>query len=93
MRVIAKFCGIVIRQMIDRTYGIHLHAIHEDSEMVIELNSLRVLQSDVPPWVHDWVLWWIRHHQEELLAARKIDLNLSTPISRQAAERLVFADG
>ncbi|HLP76946.1 MAG TPA: hypothetical protein VK327_08510 [Candidatus Paceibacterota bacterium] len=82
----------MISLMIDRTFGVHLHAIHEDSEMVIELNSLRVIQSDAPPWVHDWVLWWANHHQEQLLSTRKIDLNLATPISRQATEQLVFAD-
>lgn len=92
MPVIANFCGIVMRLLIDRTFGVHLHAFHGDSEMVVALNPLRVLQSDVPPWVHDWVLWWVTHHQSELLSDRKIDLNLATPISRQMSGQLVFAD-
>jgi hypothetical protein len=92
MPVIAKFCRIVMRLLIDRTFGVHLHAFYEDSEMVVGLNPVRVIQSDSPPWVQDWVLWWVEHHQAELLADRKIDLNLATPISRQVAGQLVFAD-
>jgi len=92
MPVIAKFCGIVMRLLIDRTFGIYLHAFYGDSEMVIGLNPPRVIQSDAPPWVQEWALWWVKHHESELLAARKINLNLVTPISRQAAGQLVFAD-
>jgi hypothetical protein len=92
MPVIAKFCGIVMRLLIDRSFGIHLHAFYGDSEVVIALNPLRVIQGDAPPWVQDWALWWVKHHQSELLSTRKIDLNLATPITRQAAGQLVFAD-
>jgi len=92
MPVIAKFCGIVIRLLIDRTFGTHVHAFYGDSELVIGLNPLRVIQGDAPSWVQEWVLHWLGHHQSELLYAREIDLNLPTPISRQAAGRLVFAD-
>jgi hypothetical protein len=92
MPVIAKFCGIVMRVLIDRTFGVHLHAFYGDSEMVIGFNPMRVIQSDVPAWVQDWVLWWVQHHQDEVLSTRKIDLDLATPISRQAAAQLGFAD-
>jgi len=60
--------------------------------LVIGLNPLRVIQSDVPSWVRDWALWWLEWHQSELLFARKIDLNLATPLARQAANRLNSAD-
>ena len=81
-----------MRLLIDRTFGMRLHACYGDSEMVIGLNPPRVIQGDAPPWVQDWALWWVEHHQGELLATRKIDLNLATPISRQAAGQLVFAN-
>jgi len=85
MPVIAKFCGIVIRLMIDRTFGVHIHAFHDDSETVVGLNPLRVIQSDAPDWVRDWVLWWIRHHEHQLVQDHKVDLNLEMPIARQVA--------
>ncbi|MCX6930174.1 MAG: DUF4160 domain-containing protein [Verrucomicrobia bacterium] len=92
MPVIAKFCGIVIRLLIDRTFGTHVHAFYGDHELVVGLDPPRVIQGDAPPWVQEWVLWWVGHHQTELLTSRKIDMNLATPISRQAADQLVFAD-
>jgi len=60
--------------------------------LVIGLNPLRVIQGDAPPWVRDWALWWVGWHQSELGFARKINLNLATPLARQAADCLVFAD-
>lgn len=84
MPVLAKFYGIVIRMLFDQTFGTHFHALYGDSELVIGLNPLRVIQGEAPPWV--------RHHQNKLRSAWTIDLNVATPISRQAAGHLVFAD-
>ena len=92
MPVIAKFCGIVLRLLTDQTFGTHVHAFYRDFELVIGLNPLRVIQGDAPSWVRGWALEWVGHHQHDLLFARKIDLNLATPISRQAAGQLIFAD-
>jgi len=91
MPVIAKFCGIVMRVLIDRTFGTHVHAFYGDLELVISLNPLRVIQSYAPPWVQEWALWWVEHHQSELLSTRKFDLDLATPLARQAAGQLFFA--
>jgi hypothetical protein len=90
MPVLAKSCGIVIRMLIDRTFGTHFHAFYGDSELVIGLNPMRVIQGDVPPWVQEWALEWVNYHQSEFLSAWNLDLNLATPISRQAAKHLAF---
>ena len=92
MPVLAKFGGIVIRLLIDRTFGIHVHAFYGDFELVLGLKPLRVIQGDAPSWVREWVLQWVGQRENELLAAHRIDLNLATPIARQAATQLVFAD-
>jgi hypothetical protein len=92
MPVLAKSCGIVMRMLIDRTFGTHFHAFYGDSELVIALNPMRVLQGDAPSWVQEWALEWVKYHHHELLAAQRIDLNLAIPISRQAAGQLAFAD-
>jgi hypothetical protein len=70
MPVLAKSCGIVIRMLIDRTFGTHLHAFYGDSELVMALNPVRAIQGDVPLWVRSWALDWARLHEDELLAVR-----------------------
>jgi hypothetical protein len=74
--------------LIDRTFGTHFHAFYGDSELVIGLNPMRVIQGDAPPWVQEWALAWVNDHQREFLSAWNLDLNLATPISRQAAKHL-----
>jgi hypothetical protein len=66
MPVLSKLHGIVIRMLTDRTFGIHLHAFYGDSEMVVGLNPVRVIQSEAPVWVEEWVLEWGRRHAAEL---------------------------
>jgi len=55
--------------LIDRTLGMRLHAFYGDTELVIGLNPLRVIQGDVPAWVQNRALAWARQHQEELPSA------------------------
>jgi hypothetical protein len=82
MPVLAKFCGIVMRLVIGRTFGKRVHAFYGDSELVIGLNPVRVIQGDVPPWVQEWALYWVGHHQTRLQSPRKIDLRLAQTGSR-----------
>ncbi len=69
MPVLAKFGGIVIRLMTDRTFGTHFHALYGDAELVIGVNPLRVIQGEAPPWVEDWALDWVSHHQDEFMSS------------------------
>ena len=92
MPVLAKSSGIVIRMLIDRTFGTHVHALYGDAEMVIGLNPTRVIQGEVPRWVQEWALEWVAHHQGEFLSSRNLDLSSATPIARQAADHLSFAE-
>jgi len=71
MPVIAKFCGIVLRLLIDRTFGMHVHVFYGDSELVIGLNPLRVIQGDAPSWVREWALEWLGRHQRKMLLPRR----------------------
>ncbi len=69
MPVLAKFYGIVIRVLFHRTFGIHVHAIYGDAEMVIALNPTRVIQGEVPDWVKVCALSWVRDHLKEIPVA------------------------
>lgn len=90
MPVLAKSSGIVIQMLIDRTFGTHFHAFYGDSELVIGLDPLRVIQGEAPTWVREWALDWVRLHENELRSSWNVDLNLATPMSRQAAGHLEF---
>lgn len=88
MPVLAKFRGIVIRLLIDRTFGMRLHAFYQGSELVIGLQPLRVIQGSVPLWVLDSVMDWAAQHQDELLAVWDYDKSSAMPLSRQAARQI-----
>jgi hypothetical protein len=92
MPVLAKFAGIVIRLLIDRTFGTRVHAFYGDTELVIGLAPLRVIQGDAPVWVRDWVLWWVEHHPRELLLGRKTDRASALTRSGQVPGQLVLAE-
>jgi len=85
MPVLAKYYGIVIRMLINQTFGTHFHVFFGDSELVIGLNPLRVIQGEVPRWVREWALDWVEHYQSDLRSARIFDHNVATPTSRQPA--------
>jgi len=84
MPVLSKFDGIVIRMLIDRTFGTRLHAIYGDTELVMGVNPLRIIQGDVPLWVQDRALDWAAHHREQYSGAMNIDMSLTAPVSRQS---------
>lgn len=67
MPVIAKFYGIVIRLLCLKSFGTRLHAFYGDSELVINLSTLKVIQGEAPQRVKELVLEWARSHYQELL--------------------------
>jgi hypothetical protein len=69
MPVLAKFYGIVIRKLIGRSFGIHLHAFYGDTEMIVALNPVRIVQSEAPSWVEELVINWVHQHEKEVATA------------------------
>src|SRR5262249_53573194 len=67
MPVISKFYGIVIRIL--RAHGLEpqFHAIYGNSELVVSIWPLAVVQGDAPRRVREMVLEWAIQHQQELL--------------------------
>ena len=68
MPVIAKFCGIVIRLLTLRGFGTRLHAFHGDSELVVDLATLRIIDGAVPLVIQQMVMAWAKQHQKELMS-------------------------
>jgi len=69
MPVISKFYGIVIRMLFLRQFGAHFHASYGDSELVVGIAPLRIIQGNAPSRVRRMVLEWAAQHQQELLEA------------------------
>ena len=66
MPVISQFYGIVIRMLIARPFKAHFHAFYRDSELVVEVSPLRIIQGNAPNRVRSMVLEWAAQHQLEL---------------------------
>lgn len=85
MPVLAKFCGIVIRLLMHRTFGTRLHAFYGNHELVIGLNPVRVIGGDAPLWVKQWALDWAQAHEGEFRTQWRLDPTLlGAPASKQA---------
>ncbi len=69
MPVLAKFYGIVIRMHFVRLLGARFHAIYGESELVVNIWPLQIIQGDAPRAIREMVLAWAAQHQAELLAA------------------------
>jgi hypothetical protein len=69
MPVLSKFYGIVIRILRARAFEPRFYAIYNNSEIVVNIWPLSVVQGDAPHRVRAMVLEWASQHQQELLAA------------------------
>jgi hypothetical protein len=69
MPVISKFYGIVIRMMRARELGARFHALYGNSELVVNLWPLHIIQGDAPRRVREMVLEWAAQNQQQLIAA------------------------
>ena len=69
MPVISKFYGIVIRILDARGLSAHFHAIYDNTELVVSIWPLKIIQGDAPRRVQEMVLEWAAQHQHELLSA------------------------
>ena len=67
MPVISRFYGIVIRMLFIRPFIAHFHAFYGDSELVVGINPLKIVQGDAPGRVRSMVIEWALQHQRELL--------------------------
>jgi hypothetical protein len=67
MPVLSKFYGIVIRMLFIQPFAAHFHAIYQDSELMVGIAPVRVINGDAPEWVRRMVFEWATEHQHELM--------------------------
>jgi hypothetical protein len=69
MPVLSKFYGIVIRMLIARPFTARFHAIYGNTELVVAIDPVRIVQGDAPGRMREMVIEWATQHQQELLEA------------------------
>jgi len=67
MPVIARFYGIVIKMYL-REHGVpHFHAIYGEYNGVLEIETLEMIEGDLPPRAARMVKEWASKYQRDLL--------------------------
>jgi hypothetical protein len=66
MPELSRFFGIIIRMFFNDHQPAHFHAIYQDHEALIAIESLDVLRGDLPRRALALVLEWAVLHREEL---------------------------
>ncbi len=69
MPVIARFFGIIIKMYFSqREHGIpHFHAIYSEYNAVFDIQTLEMLEGDLPVRAQRLVTEWAAQYQQELL--------------------------
>ena len=67
MPVVARFYGILIK-MFFREHGVaHLHAVYGEYNGVFEIESMEMIEGDLPGRARRLVVEWATPHKTELL--------------------------
>jgi len=67
MPEISRFLGIVIYMYFNDHNPPHFHAVYNDYQASILINTLGLMEGKLPPKVMSLVIEWAQEHQEELL--------------------------
>lgn len=69
MPVVARFYGIIIKMYFSqREHGIaHFHAVYGEYNGVFDVNTLEMIEGDLPLRAQRLIREWAKQHQTELL--------------------------
>ena len=79
MPELCRFYGIVIRMYFNDHGPPHFHALYGGQEALVEIDSLAVMQGQLPPRAHGLVVEWASLHQAELREAWQRARQLEAP--------------
>lgn len=69
MPTICVFYGILVRMYWRDHNPPHFHALYDDCEVLININTLEILEGDLPRRALALVLEWASLHRKELMEA------------------------
>ncbi len=75
MPEISRFYGIIIAMFFGDHNPPHFHARYADKKVAIEIESLRILEGNLPPRALGLVIEWASQHKAELLSNWKLTQN------------------
>jgi hypothetical protein len=67
MPEISRFFGIIIGMFFNEHNPPHFHARYGDSQAEIDIQTLRVIEGDLPRRAKALVLEWAEEHRDELM--------------------------
>ena len=67
MLVICRFYGIIIKMYFNDHLPPHLHAIYDEYNGIIDLNTFEMLEGDLPTRALKLVQEWTEYYQLDLL--------------------------
>lgn len=67
MPIVARFFGIVVK-LYFREHGVpHFHTLYGEYNGVFEIESLQMIEGDLPPRARKLVVEWATEYQKDLL--------------------------
>ena len=79
MPEISRFYGIIIAMFFEDHNPPHFHARYAGDKVAIEIESLRVLEGQLPPRALGLVIEWASQHKAELLRNWELAKNYQAP--------------
>jgi len=79
MPEISRFYGIIIAIFFDEHNPPHFHARYGGEKVAIEIESLRVLEGQIPPRALGLVVEWASQHKYDLLNNWELAKNNQSP--------------
>ncbi len=67
MPEISRFFGIIIRMYFGDHNPPHFHAVYQDATAEYDINTLSVINGELPTRAHAMVLEWASLHRDELI--------------------------
>ena len=67
MPVVSRFYGIIIKLYFNDHMPPHFHAIYGEYNAMFDMNSLEMLEGDLPNRAKNLVVEWATLHQNELI--------------------------
>ncbi|WXJ83889.1 hypothetical protein MTBGP_06760 [Moorella thermoacetica] len=66
MPIIARFYGIIIKMFFNEHLPPHFHALYGEYNAIFNINTLEMIEGDMPLRARKLVMEWAENHQKEL---------------------------
>lgn len=78
MPIVTQFYGIIVRifyKDIQKHHGAHIHTEYNEYSAVYSIDTLKIIEGNMPPKQNRMILAWMEIHREELDALWNVAQN------------------